>query len=377
MSDPASRKKLFFSLFTAFWVLSFIVCCGLFFIPLQQLLRNSPWAGTLDKCHQLTIENMADPHFKNLQGCIFSKVDEEKLLYRLTPDFNDMYKGVEVKTNNDAMRDDRNYAVEKPGGLKRIIFLGDSYTFGWGLSLEKTITKQLDSQLNKKSKVEVMNLAVPGFNTEEEVAILENAGLKYSPDIVIVMYYLNDPDTHGRFSDNPLSSEPAEVLRLVRSYFNGSLAPGERLRVERYLAEQGCLAELNKYKNDRGRNPDDFVVWHLVPAFYDKVRDSFARLQELSRKHHFKVIVTIIPTFDVPLTNYPYFIAHRKISNEARMHSFNLIDLYPIFSRYKLEELRLSMHDRHTSAFANRIIAITLESFLDSYSLLRDQGESQ
>ena len=52
---------------------------------------------------------------------------------------------------------------------------------------------------------EVLNTGVSGFSTAEELAYLENEGLRYSPDVIVVGFFAND------YSDNAR----ADLYRLV------------------------------------------------------------------------------------------------------------------------------------------------------------------
>ena len=56
--------------------------------------------------------------------------------------------GVPVSTNSMGQRD-RDFDVAKPENTVRILMLGDSLTFGWGVKIEDTPSKMLEARLNK------------------------------------------------------------------------------------------------------------------------------------------------------------------------------------------------------------------------------------
>lgn len=104
---------------------------------------------------------------------------------------------IEIRINSYGFRD-YEYPVSKSRGVKRIIGLGDSQTFGHGVELEQTYLKALERGLAKETEEyedsvrwEVLNLGVPGYNTRDEVAFFEEKGLRFSPDVVTI-YTLND-----------------------------------------------------------------------------------------------------------------------------------------------------------------------------------------
>ncbi|MFH1850299.1 MAG: GDSL-type esterase/lipase family protein [archaeon] len=115
----------------------------------------------------------------------------------LEPDFeaSEVIDGrvIHYAVNSDGFRD-KNYTVGRPAGKERIIVLGDSYTFGLGVHSNETFPKILESRLGHR--YEVLNFGVTGYDTEEEVTMLESVGLKYNPDLVVVAFLTNDVTNH-------------------------------------------------------------------------------------------------------------------------------------------------------------------------------------
>ena len=109
---------------------------------------------------------------------------------------------VELRTNSAGMRADEEYPLEKPRDTRRIVVLGDSFSMGYGVDFEDTSLKQLEVDLESKldCDVDVINLSVSGFGPAEEVIVLEEVGLAYSPDLVIQYYTSNDPVDDSRSS---------------------------------------------------------------------------------------------------------------------------------------------------------------------------------
>lgn len=89
---------------------------------------------------------------------------------------------------------DIDHEQKKPDGVKRIVVIGDSMTEGERVSFEQTSFRQLQTLLNQYSseRWEVINLAQSGFGTLEEIIMLEELGLAYEPDIVVMQIYPNN-----------------------------------------------------------------------------------------------------------------------------------------------------------------------------------------
>lgn len=99
---------------------------------------------------------------------------------------------VMVDINSDGHRD-KEYPVTKTD-KHRIIFLGDSLTFGWGVKEEETFATLIEEDLNSQSPTEVINFGTGNYNTEQEVNLFIDKGLKYDPDKVVLFYFINDAE---------------------------------------------------------------------------------------------------------------------------------------------------------------------------------------
>lgn len=129
-------------------------------------------------------------------GQIIQPSQYPKIIYELRPNMSVNFSGVLVKTNSQGFRND-SFTLVKGNNTVRIIGLGDSHMFGWGVPQDKMYTKVLEGMLNARfphQNWEVINTAVPGYNTYIEIETLNRKALAYNPDIVIVEYIGNDLD---------------------------------------------------------------------------------------------------------------------------------------------------------------------------------------
>jgi len=98
-------------------------------------------------------------------------------------------------TNSKGFRSDSEYSYSKPTGVLRVISLGDSHTEGFECHQDKTYSSVIQRYLEQRGiKAEVINAGVSGFGTAEALSFLENEGIKYSPDVVVLGYFANDVD---------------------------------------------------------------------------------------------------------------------------------------------------------------------------------------
>ncbi len=128
---------------------------------------------------------------------------------------------VEYAVNADGFRDLPRAPV-KPAGTLRVLVLGDSVTFGFGVERAEAFPAQLEARL---AGAEVLNLGVGGYNPYTEAALLADRGLAYQPDLVLVQFSvndLNDPTLHfdahtqQRLGEIPAAAFPDPGHRLPR-----------------------------------------------------------------------------------------------------------------------------------------------------------------
>ena len=138
-----------------------------------------------------------DPHvywqLKPNQDC-FTKVDRQP-----------------VHINSQGTRGPE-FTLGKPANTIRIVSLGDSRTFGWGLADGETYSRRLEQLLQKQfggeKKVEVINAGVNAWSYPQLLAYFRETGLKFHPDYVIV----GDANLWTQFSEK---NSPEFVRQLM------------------------------------------------------------------------------------------------------------------------------------------------------------------
>lgn len=98
-----------------------------------------------------------------------------------------------VKLNAHGLRDEE-IAFAKANGERRILVLGDSVAFGWGVSQGEPFPERMEPLLSRRTARpwQVINAGVNGYNTVQEAAYFTWHGLRYSPDGVILVFVSND-----------------------------------------------------------------------------------------------------------------------------------------------------------------------------------------
>src|SRR6266704_4336418 len=122
---------------------------------------------------------------------ILYRTDPE-LVFTLAPDQVAFTADKPVRINSRKLRGPLFEFTPRPGYI-RLLWLGDSIVFGFGVTDEEVVTRRVEDRLERRGvRTESINTAVPAYNTEQEVTFMALDGIRYHPDWVIVGFCWND-----------------------------------------------------------------------------------------------------------------------------------------------------------------------------------------
>jgi len=128
------------------------------------------------------------------EGVPPEQFDLDGRLYAHRPNLDLDCGSFRVRTNSLGCRGPE-VARQKPADVYRIVVLGDSVAFGWGDDDEGTFVRRLEREWNvppSGKRLEVVNTALPMYDTNQELAALRELGLSLQPDLVLLVYVVND-----------------------------------------------------------------------------------------------------------------------------------------------------------------------------------------
>lgn len=120
---------------------------------------------------------------------------------------------VDVRTNAQGLRgEDRPYA--KPAGVRRVLLLGDSITEAVQVPEDETFAARLEAGLRSDgTAAEVLNAGVAAFGTDNELSFFRAEGVRYSPDLVLLVFNAaNDVSENHPGLNRKIYGEHAENL---------------------------------------------------------------------------------------------------------------------------------------------------------------------
>lgn len=170
---------------------------------------------------------------------------------RLVPGAASSYLGHEVRISAQRMRN-RVVEVPKPADVYRVVVLGDSVPFGWGVGEDDPFPRRLEALLQQRprrdgKRYEVVNAGSPGWGLTDEFFWLRDEGLAFAPDVVLHCVINNDIEPHPKAPPTFLG----DGLRRVRT-----------LRLLERIAE--------KMAGDRGFLPDTGLTPEMVVFALDQ-----------------------------------------------------------------------------------------------------------
>lgn len=254
--------------------------------------------------------------------------------------------GQPLTTNSKNLRD-REYSYEKPEGWRRILVLGDSFAWGYGVADDAIFTEVLEDGFHRRGiPWQVINTGVSGWGTDQQYLYFAREGKKYAPDIVVVAFYLgNDPGNCASAVQYGLHKPIFMDLDLTLQNVPVPKPPVDTTKPP--------------LKSKVGRHE---LVVRIIEQLATECDQAGAKLVLM------KFGVFQFPSNPTVLSADADFHA-----NLARIRSrIHYLDLDQEFSRRSLTKPQLTqgVDDGHWNPDGHRIVAEILESFLDSQSLL-------
>lgn len=251
------------------------------------------------------------------------------------------------KPRNSLGYRDLERALAKPPGVERLVVLGDSFTWGAGVDFDDVYPQRLERALSRRRgrPVEAVSLALPGFDTDDELAVLETQGFSYEPDLVLLGFVLND-------AEDAASAERRRAEDWIRDRAG---EPGllQRSALLRFVGRRLWATRETKRRVEAYR-----AMYAAGAPGFAASRKALDTMGALCRGRGVPLVVAIFPLFGNPLDEgYPFTDVHAKVAAAAARAGARVVDLLPAYRGLRSDLLRVDAEDEHPNEIAHRIAA--------------------
>lgn len=242
------------------------------------------------------------------------------------------FKRARLSINRWGMRD-RDYPRQRTPGVPRLAVLGSSHTMGSGIADGENFESLLERRWNADvGPLEVLNFAVAGHSTMEDMVILEERVVEFGPDAILEVAHTHDLDKGVRFLaralaegqaiDHPALAPILEASGALKGQARGVLE--HRLRPHRWQLMAAVYGHMAQFCRERRIEP----LWVLLPLVSEESSSDMDRLVHL-----------------------------------AEEAGFTVFDLRHVYASAPARSLRLAPWDQHPNGKAHRLVA---EQLFDS-----------
>ena len=251
----------------------------------------------------------------------------------------------------------------KPAGTRRLLCLGDSVTYGAGCRRDSIYSEHLARILSKEhgDGFEVLNLSRIGWNTPCELGALKSDGIKYSPDLIVLGFVLNDAEPDG----------PGFHLATVfPRHLNSRLAWSYNINLLNFMYDKSLQLTGRK---------DDYTNYLLKlyregERGWEQCKADHREMLRIAKEHNIRFLAVLFPAF-VQFEDYPFQKVHESVGAWLQQQGAVTLDLLPYYKKYDPKDLIASFMDGHPNKLGHKIAADAiyetirthpdLKSFLD------------
>ena len=292
----------------------------------------------------------------------------------------------EIAVNREGIRSDREFLFDKPANTTRIIVLGDSMAAGQFVSNSQRFSEMLE---RRRQGLEVINLALEGSGTDQQVLLYEHVGLKFEHDIVVLLPFLQN--IRRNMADAREAIDPSTGAIVLRPKPRFTL-DGDRLVLHPPSAQAAANTATDtpktmavNIKNAISRMPGADLLkkvgyavmpWEPFPEYRDADGPAWLLMAAIVRR--LKSLAGDRPVVVAPVV-YSNYVRYRMATNYLQRFSelaaaagVHAVDLLPHFTRLGSDAIRCFQdpYDMHFSADGHLVLAEAIDAELTRLKLL-------
>lgn len=261
----------------------------------------------------------------------------------------------------------------KADDVYRILFLGDSFTFGSGLDdLSAAFVDRIEDRLNRDyprpdiARYEVYNGGQPGSYTDKWVILLDYFAERFDPALVVTVFFLRD-GAPNQMTTGLLGAIKRNMRQLSRrGPFLYRYSHAYRFFRDRVELERLSRKHLGAYQEAYLGSSQETRIWRRARA---NLRD----LRDLTERLGARFAMVIFPVLYELDDDYPFKGICEGIERFCRQSDIEVLSLLPTYLYEDGPSLWVSSHDQHPNARGHALAADAIYEYIEP--MIRVRGD--
>jgi len=255
------------------------------------------------------------------------------------------------------MRDSE--CAEERTGKKRMLVLGDSFGWGFGVEQRERFSELLE---NRHPDWEIINASVSGYGTDQELLFLEEKGIAFKADVVLLLFCDNDFDSnlladdcwhfkpyflveHGRLQLHNVPVPKTTARQQLRRFFIGRTYLGQRLHAAMKDLLKGRRRAQSVQAAGGQSSADDQRMNDVTGAL-------LRRMNEVCKRNDSALLLVSVP------------MDAGRSARLQKLAEAEKIAYLPLDAQFASAATRTSfLHDTHWNASGHEIAANAIDAF--------------
>lgn len=322
------------------------------------------------------------------------------------------------RSNSQGFRD-RERTIERGPVRFRALAIGDSQTYGAGVTYDETFAALLESRLREtEPTAEVLNLGVPGWEPPEELHLLKVYGMQFQPDVVLMNFYVGNDiiRRRGAYWEQPIVvAGQSYYVHATGNRMHDLLSPDRWFLYHHvnYVIRIGTLS-FNRWRRASVQESDHGITLRTRQGYlqeldertdiylvdepdeirlqWDKTRQTLAGFKQAAEERGGKLIVVLVPDHvqvdrqlreeflaartEAP-TRFDFELPQRRLRQWGQANGVATVDLLPAFRDATLAEPLYFETDLHLTVAGHRCVANGLWPLLRTLSVGKERRAAE
>jgi len=292
----------------------------------------------------------------------------------------------------------------------RALAIGDSQTYGAGVTYDETFAALLESRLRgTEPTAEVLNLGVPGWEPPEELHLFNVYGMQFRPDVVLMNFYIGNDiiRRRGAYWEQPIIvAGQSYYVHATGTRIHDLISPGRWVLYHHvnFMIRIGILS-FNRWRQALRPESDHGITLRTRQGYFqeldertdiylvdepdeirlqwEKTRQTLAGFKRTAEAGGGNLILVLVPDHvqvdrqlreeftaaraEAP-SRFDFELPQRRLKQWGRANGVTTVDLLPAFRDATMTEPLYFETDLHLTVAGHRCVANSLWPLLQALS---------